>query len=255
MEDLRFFDANCQIGIPFNKRSLVFAESCCELLNELDRNGIEYALVRHASIPETGAAATNNLINELLAKDCSERLYGVWSILPDSTEETLTGDSLFHAMKKNKIRALTLHPSGHRFIADPVSIGKVMEEAAECKIPFIISPDIFGSWRELYCFVADFKDNIMICNPNHLWGSDRYFRPLLEKYATFHLDCAAYWIPEGVEILAKRYGAERILYGSGYPYYNHGSMMCAIKHANLSDAEKQLIAHGNIERIISEVKI
>ena len=81
---------------------------------------------------------------------------------------------------------------------------------------------------------------------------DRDIRPLLENYRGVHFEVSSFWPPEGVRDLARKYGADRILYGSGFPRYNHGNMMAAIRNLELDEADKRLVASGNLERILSE---
>jgi predicted TIM-barrel fold metal-dependent hydrolase len=44
-----------------------------------------------------------------------------------------------------------------------------------------------------------------------------------------------------------------MLYGSGFPRSHHGGMMLALRHAQITEEDKQAIAAGNLERILSEV--
>jgi predicted TIM-barrel fold metal-dependent hydrolase len=57
----------------------------------------------------------------------------------------------------------------------------------------------------------------------------------------------------GIESFTADYGAQRILFGSGFPEAHFGGMMMAIKHAQISDQDRQNIASRNLERILSEV--
>ena len=255
MDEMIFYDCNCRIGNPFNRANIVFAPDAETLTDELTRSGVAKALVRHAATGPEGAEATNSFLAGLLEKDDSGRLTGLWSVNVDSTDEQLHGEAFFKAMKRSRISALTLAPTGHRFVPARIAIGKKMDAARERKVPIIVDPAHFGGWGELYRFLEEFPDNTYICCAMSLWGADKYFRPLLETYSRFHVDCGAYWVPEGVADLVKKYGAERILYGSGYPDYDHGSMMLAIRHSPISSEEKALVSGGNLERLLSEVEL
>ncbi len=255
MKDLMFFDANAQIGTPMNG-ALEYASSTAALLQEMDRNGVDKALIRDVNLTAAGANYANDAVAKRLADDPGERLVGVWSFLPPCTHELPEGKAFFDGMKKNRIKALILDPLGHKWIADRLTIGKIMDEAAERKIPVQIGIHTFGSWDAVYAFLKEFPKNRYICLTNGLyWGTDRYFRPLLENYEGFHLEISTYWVPEGVADLVNEYGAERILYGSGYPGFMFGSMMLSLKNSEISDEAKRLIAGKNLEKLLNEVQL
>ena len=49
-------------------------------------------------------------------------------------------------------------------------------------------------------------------------------------------------------------GAERILFGSGLPRNNPGGYVMMLARADIADADRAAIAHGNLERLLGEVK-
>ena len=55
--------------------------------------------------------------------------------------------------------------------------------------------------------------------------------------------------------IARKYGANRIVYGSGFPKFNQGAMMSVVHSLELDEAERRLIASGNLERILSEEQL
>jgi predicted TIM-barrel fold metal-dependent hydrolase len=52
----------------------------------------------------------------------------------------------------------------------------------------------------------------------------------------------------GVSLAAKQFGAERVLFGTGSRSLN-GASMAALARAELTDKERMLIAHGNLDRL------
>ena len=59
---------------------------------------------------------------------------------------------------------------------------------------------------------------------------------------------------ELIKALVEAYGAQRLLFGSGFPESYLGGMMMALKHAQVSDAAKEAIAAGNLERMLAEAE-
>ena len=252
MDDLFFFDADCQIGSGPNTG---IGPTVRELLDEMDEYGIDRALVRHINAPMLGALESNRELAEMLKADESGRLTGVWSILPSQCRELPEPDEFFRQMKENHIGALTLHPYDHRYVPCRLTLGKIMDAARERRIPILVNA-FSGQWRDLYRFVADFPQNILIlCDAYGKWGYDRQVRPMLETYSGFYYGMTGYWVPEGIRDLADTYGAERFLYSSGYPRYIQGSGMLQLKYSGLGENKIAQIAGENLAGLLKGVQL
>ena len=254
MRDLPFFDAYCALGAPMND-GIHFAKGVAELYAEMDRMGVERALVRYNNM-ENGPVFANDKIAALLKDDADGRLLGVWHILPEQCDELPHGNAFFTAMASNRIAALTHLAGPERWVPCPLTIGPVMEAARERRIPFLTSHRHYvDDWVGLYRFIQEFPENIFIVIPDSLWGVDRQVRPLIEHFPNVYLETSTFWLPEGLRDIALKYGAKRIVYGSGFPQYNQGNMMSVIRHLELDEADKRLIASGNLERLLSEERL
>ena len=253
MKNLTFFDADCRIG---SGPKIGIKPDAAALIADMDYYGIEKALVYHGNISMLGALKTNQDLAEMLqAEDPSGRLRGVWCILPQQCHELPEPDTFFSEMKKNRIVALTLSPFDHRYVPCRMTLGKIMDAAAERRIPILLQA-FSGKWQELYNFLSEFPRNvyILISMPGK-WGIDRQIRPLLENFPALSYSTAGYWVPGGLGDLAASYGAERILYGSGFPNYNQGCGMLQLKQSGLSSDEIAKIAGGNLEKMLKGVQL
>ena len=252
MKEIMFFDANCRIGSFFNGGPC--AENTAALLKEMDYYGVDRALVRHINL-DKGAIVTNQSLAHFLKEDTAARLTGVWCILPSQCGEIPEPDEFFRQMKENRIGALTLSPFEHHYIPCRMTLGKIMDAAAERRIPVLLNA-FAAKWQNLYDFMAEFPRNTFIYQESGgKWGSDRNIRPLLENYENFYFETAGYWVPEGIRDLADQYGAERILYGSGFPHYNHGSGMLQLRQSGLPLQDVELIAGKNLQRILKGAEV
>ena len=248
MKDLMFFDAACGVGDTITgPRPGVAA-----LLAEMDRCGVDRALVKHNGTASLGAENANEKICQMLGdEDPERRLTGVWYILPTQCGELPEPDAFFAAMKESRARAISLDPYAHRYVACRLTIGKYLDTAQKLHVPVLL--DCFsGKWNELYAFLQEFPDLLCIFHGGEKWGNDRYIRPLLEAYPNSHLEYSGYWVPEGLRDLAEKYGAERLLFGSSFPRYNQGSAMLQLKQSGLDPDDIARIAGKNLEQMLSE---
>lgn len=250
-----FFDANCSLGAPMNEM-VCHADTVADLYAEMDRNGVDKALVAYLNAQSAGPVFANHTLAKMLADDVEGRLFGVWQILPEDCDELPHGEAFFKAMKERRIVAATHLAGPCRWVPCRLTIGGVMDGLRERRIPLLTSPTNYADgWTGLYRFIEEFPENIYILIPGGLWGTDRVIRPLLANYPNTYLETSTFWQPEGLRDIARKYGADRIVYGSGFPKFNQGAMMTVVHNLELDEAERRLIASGNLERIISEEQL
>lgn len=252
MKDLFFYDADCRIG---SSPVTGPGPGVKELLQHMDYCGVDQALVRHSNIAMYGAVETNMEIAKMLKEDTSQRLSGIWCLLPSQCEELPEPDKMFDQMKENRISALTLYPFEHRYVPCRLTLGKYMDAARERKIP-IFTNQLTPKYEVLYDFIAEFPENIFIhCDTAGKWGHDRQIRPLLENYPNFYYGMTGYMVPEGVRDLAEIYGADRVIYSSGYPAYQQGCGMLQLKHSGLDAASIEKIAGKNLASLLKGAEL
>lgn len=247
MKELKFFDALALIGDTM----MGPGPDVAELLAEMDRYGVDKALIGHANLDNLPCAENNRLVAEMVRAG-GGRLAGVWGLLPPQCDELPEPEFFFEQMKQSGVVALTISPQAHHYLISKLTLGMWMREAASRGIPIILDR---LSPRELYDFLELFPDvTTLIQWQFQKWGSDRQLRPLLEAYRNCYFLLAGYWVPEGIRDLAEKYGAERLLYSSGFPGKNHGSSMLQLRHSGLPMEAIRGIAGENLERILKGVR-
>lgn len=249
------WDCNCWYGVP-KKPPLAPAETTGVLRREMERAGIARALVRTAALWEQSPEVGNALILE----DCAgeERLMPAWAILPPQTGELGGIEEFIDSMRKAGVRALWAYPEKHRYVLNATTMGGLLEEMSDRGIPlFMERREVPGGG--LYALadsvLSDFPRLRMCVCAHGSWGEDRYFRPLIERYANFMVGTSRYELDGGIEDICRVYGPERLLFGTNFPETPMGGPMLTLLHAKISDADRALIAGGNLRRIIEEVRL
>ncbi len=243
MREWMFFDAFALLGDTM----MGPGPGVAELLAEMDYYGVDKALVGNANLDNLPCDESNRQVAEMVGQGRG-RLFGVWAVLPPQCEELPPPEAFFEQMARAGGRALTISPQAHRYMISRITLGPWMEEAEARGVPVVLDR---LSAQEIYDFMELFPRVVSLFQwPYQKWGSDRYVRPLLEAYPCSRLLLTGYWVPEGVRDLAEKYGAERLLYASGFPAKNHGAAMLQLRHCGLPDEAVRLIAGGNMERIL-----
>ena len=249
---MRFFDCNAFFGLPMI-RPLAPVPTADVLIEEMDRAGVEQALVWHIAQHDASPQVGNALLTDGIREH--PRLTGCWTILPNQAREFPPLPVFFRQMREARVRALRVFPGSHRYLANAVSMGAWLEALVARRIPLLLSLRRGVEWRDVYALLAEFPDLVCLICDHGCWGEDRMFRPLLERYPHVYVDTAQYLLDGGLESLVADYGARRLLYGSGFPESYLGGMMMALKHARLPDEAKVAIAGGNLARILEEVQL
>ena len=252
---LEFFDCNAAYGV-WSVPPLKPATRVEDLLEEMAWCGIRRALARHAALDNESPQTGNQLIVEETAPHPS--LHPAWAILPTQTGELGTVEEFLAAMREAGVRALWAFPSKHRYTLDGVSCGDLLSALSARRIPLLMqrsetSRGLTG-WELAGALLKEFPALILVVTGHGSWGEDRYFRPLIEAYEGFHIDTSRYELDGGIADFCRKYGPRRLLFGSAFPNTSPGGAMLTLAHADISDEEKQLIAAGNLDRLLEEAQ-
>src|SRR5262245_54303037 len=242
---LTYFDCNCAVG-PYRTRVFRFARTAGELIEELDFSNIERALVYHTAMrydhPLVG--------NELVVKETAgqPRLRPTWALLPSQTGEQPSLETLLREMRRQNIRALRLFPDDHRYFMDDLTWGDQLAVYEERRIPLFVRANL----DKVAQLLQSYPNLVIVTGSQGSNPLDRYAWPLVEKYPHLIFDTSGYLVDSGIEEFCRRYSAQRLVFGSGYPDNSSGAAMLHLAHAELSAAERQAIAADNLNRLLAE---
>jgi len=241
---LRFFDCNARIGRSSAPRPEHLLDPS-GLLAEMDRAGLERALVYHTWSVEWDAKAGNDALHKEIAAE--DRLYPCFAALPSATQE-LPPPREFAQQVRTLRGAVRLFPTQHQFALSEVSCGHLLDALSFERVPVLI--DIGQTnWREVGEILARHPAlNLIVLNT--YYRIDRFLYPLLARFGNLYLESGSYGVHRGIEALCQRFGAERLVFGTDLPVHEVGGPMALVTYAPLPDADKQLIAGGNLCRLL-----
>lgn len=252
---LSLFDSNCRLG----RSELTTSDApatVSELIAEMDRCGIAEALVHHSIASENHPVVGNKrLLNEIQS---NQRLHGCWVVLPPASFEMSEPPQLVESMLAAGIKAARMLPSRHRFLLSSWSIDPLLEELARHNLPLFIdyerphwSANVVD-YNEIYRICSQFPSLPLVLVREGI-GSVRYLYPLLSELENLYLEVSYYQAASGLADISARFGARRLLFGTGLPFYAAGPPISMLVHAELSPEEQRLIAGGNLRRLLAEV--
>ena len=256
---MKIIDCNACIGHATVNRLMVNHENffvceqvkqpknASELLEEMDYNGIDEAIVCNTSMLHSGVMLGND---ELLADKANYtgRLHGTIVLLPSFLNECFLPERVFDTICQNNLFGVRVNPKANRHWFDKISMGDIAEMLQEKQIPVYLSPD-YG-WEEVRSALQEFPSLKVILTNYGPWGSDGYLYPLLKAFPNLYFDTSDLHEIIGVEALVNRFGSDRILFGSNYPCVNMGAPLTAILGARISARDKEKILGENVSRLI-----
>lgn len=253
------FDATCVVGrhLRLQENGLHTAE---DLLAEMDHYGIAEALVLDSLSRENHPAEGNERI--LGVADQSPRLKRAWSALPPGAEDEQSPPAQFvEQMRCHRVGALFLFPNQYFFELSDWCLDELLEPLAEQGVPVFINPvEISGSsrwqsdatdWNAVVDLCRRWPTLPVIVSEFRIRRSQRQVYKALDACPNLHIELSAYWLHRGIEYITERWGARRLLFGSGWPGFGPHMTLATLTSADIDDGEKRLIAGDNLRRLLS----
>jgi amidohydrolase family protein len=247
IKNLDLFDANCMLGRIFAPKP-GFPLSVEELLAVMDDFQIAEALVYHALSKEHHPAVGNRLLMDQIAS--CDRLHAIWVIMPSHTGEFPPEEQLVEQMLAQDVRAVRVfpHPDRHNFLLTRWAAGRLLESLQRRRVPLFIDEEEID-FHAVHELCGGYPELPLVLT-NVGYRSDRFLYPLWEEFPNLHIELSSYCGHGGIEALTERFGAEKLLFGTRLPYFTPGSAIGMLSYANISQADRRLIAGDNLRNLL-----
>ena len=215
--------------------------------------GIDRALVWHIAQHDGSPQDGNRLLAEAISG--RDRLVGCWTLLPPVTGEVVR-EGFFDEMKRARVVALRAFPDRNRFLLNRAAFGSFMDELSERRVPLLLSPARGITWPAIYEFLRDYPQATCILCDLGTWSMDRMTWPLLASYPNVYLETSMLSLhARALEATVERFGPSRLVFGSGFPLRYPEAPMLQLAHADIANGTRLSIASGNLEQLLSEVRL
>ncbi|MGD9496415.1 MAG: amidohydrolase family protein [Armatimonadota bacterium] len=244
---LRWFDCNARVGRWSNPQPEQFTD-VRGLLAAWDRVGIEGGLAYHTWAWEWSPRPGNAKLLEEIAEH--ERIRPCFVALPPATRE-MEPPQQFAATVRRHGGAVRIFPAMHNWRLGEWCAGALFDALAQHGVPVLV--DISQvDWDGIAAVLAAHPGMPLIVL-NFYYRCDRFAYPLLERYPDLYLESNTYGVFRGVEMVCARFGADRLIFGTGLPELEVGGPMALVSYAEIADEDKAKIAGGTMRRLLGEV--
>ena len=240
-----YFDCNVRLGPISKPPQVVPPYECSDIVQELTEAGISAALVYHSWAQEWSAAEGNN---KLLAEIADyEQLYPCLVALPAATRE-LPSPAELVALAKGLHGAVRVYPKSHNFELAPWCCEALLTALAEAEVPLLIEIQE-TCWPDLQRLLSEYA-SLPLVVLDAGYRADRHVFPLWEQHENLYLEHNTYKPFWGIEQVCARFGPEKLVFGTNFPVHTLGSALSPLAYSELGEEEKQLIAGGNLRRLL-----
>ena len=258
MSELTFFDCNSFIGQVAVPKFFPHRVTPVVLHAEYDRIGVANAVVTHVAAKEYAPSLGNDLLAGELSGD--GRFTPCLTLLPEHTGELWEPGELLNQLRARGARCVRLFPSAtvHRYPFDPRVLSSLFDVLETAKVPVFVDFDLGrrdeADWRGLYDITEAFPAlPLVVIRPGG--RSDRGLYPLLTRSPNVYIETGGYWVHRGIERICTTFGAHRMLFGSGFPYWTLAGAAYHVATAAIPEQEKSLIAGENLRRLLEGVQL
>jgi predicted TIM-barrel fold metal-dependent hydrolase len=211
-----------------------------------------FALGSYGAEPHAG----NEQLVDALADE--PRLHPVWVLGPHQCGEFPEPRRLAQELARNGVRMVRI-PCGALTMQkrlDLVLFRDVFAALAPCRVPIMI--DCLDSLDqvstgELETLLGEWTGCPLILTFPKLEQHDRMFYYLWEKFDHFYVEISGYQTLGAIEEVTKRFGSNRLVYGSKYPHFTPLQTMLQVIYSDVAADVKRDLAGNTVRRLLEEV--
>ena len=176
------------------------------------------------------------------------RLVSIAAVPPTAILES--GDPAYYdRLLDEGVQAFAALPKAFHTSLHPKSMREVAEALMAHRRPLIVvGTDSEGRFEQAARLAEEYPELPIIMQGTH-WASGRLFWEAMERCENLYFDISSNQINGVLRLVRDHFGAERALYSSAWPNKSMGAMKSMIEYADLSESDKDLIAHGNACRL------
>jgi hypothetical protein len=239
-------------GVPWARN---FEVSSQDLLAEMSRVGVDGAVAYHVLAREYSPRLGNGLLLDEIAGQPA--VAGAWILLPHHTGEFPPPAALIPEMAAAGVVMARMHPStdpsAHRYLLADWVVGDLLEALADAGFPLAIDFSLFRRaeppW-ELLFQVLNTHPLLKVLLMDVQGRNNRTLYPLLERFPNLTIQTAGLNVHRGIEDVVSRFGADRLIFGSGYPLRSMGAARFGLDTAEIAETDRRLIGAGNLTSLL-----
>jgi predicted TIM-barrel fold metal-dependent hydrolase len=224
-----------------------------DLVRALDGAQIDRAVVCPLKPRGYHLAAANEYVAAAVAKH-EERLIGFARVDPHLGEAAV--GELDHAVRVLGLRGLFLHPWEETFRANAPVVEPVMRHAAELRLPVIVATGYpwLSEGPQVGRLAGSFPQLPLVATNGaqmNISGFGQVDAELALRAApSLRIQTTGVYREDFLEGIEASLGAARMIFATGFPYFDARFELARVRSAHLSDEAKTLILGRNLAELL-----
>ncbi len=227
--------------------------TAADLLERGVKDGVDHFLVQSVATTPKQVASINEFIAAEVEKS-NGRFTGYGTLHPDSAD--INAD--FEHLKSLGLKGVKLHPDIQRFKIDDYRCLKIYELCERDKLPILMHTGDrrfdFSNPNRMLPIMEIYTDLTVIGAHLGGWSVWDEAAEKMSNLPNFYVDsssCFRFMSHKKAKELIRKWGAEKVLFGTDYPMRSAGSELKAIFELGLDESEYQCILNMNARKILN----
>ncbi len=235
----------------FYRLQMEYDGSVSAMLEAGEKAGIYKYVIQSVATTPKQVRSINEFIKSVV-EEYPDKMHGLGTLHPES--EDLKGDVEY--LTELGLKGVKLHPDIQQFKLDDYRCLKIYELCEERGLPMLIHT---GDSRYDYSNpnrlipILDIYDRLTIVGAHFGgWSMWEKASELLWEKKNFYVDCCSSFYAlsdEKIVEIIRRYGADKVLFGSDYPMWNPKTELERLMALPLTDEEKEKILSFNAVKV------
>lgn len=248
---IELFDVQAGIlGTPVGSRD---TKSATDLVEMMQRCGIQRTLVRTATVDWDPDILYSN---EKLYRACEPfpELIPCPMVIPNTGNDFPEETEQIRIAREQGAGVVRICPKIHLWLTEEWSSGDLFAALEALQMPvYLAASQLF--YTDIAPLAAKYPGLVFILAEVG-YREQRVLLPLLKKFPNILLSLGnRYTLHGGIEQLVQEVGADRLLFGTGYPESEPMSAVMQLLYADIPDRDKQEIGTINLSRLIERGRL
>lgn len=222
------------------------------LIKSMEKNGVSHGIVFSVATTPHQVHSINSFIAETV-RNSGGKLSGLGTLHPDSADIEKDVEEIISL----GLKGVKLHPDFQKFRIDSPECDRIYS-LCEGRLPLLLhtgdSRYSFSNPENVVPVLERYRNLTVIGAHFGGWSCWAQAAEALNKYENFYVDCSStfHWLScEEVEKLIEIYSADKVLFGTDFPMWDHEKELAEFMKLSISEADREKILYGNAVKVFS----